>query len=179
MNSRIDLKSRPVNYNEPLYYEAFGFLQNEASLLDNKKWREWLTILSENLHYRMPVRTVPQSREPASEFSNEMYHFYDNYKTIAMRVERMYTELAWAEDPSSRTRRFITNVRVSELEDNKLEAKSYILLMRSQHDIAKYQMLSAERIDILVQTDSGLKMEKRDIYVDQTTLGVENLAVFL
>jgi hypothetical protein len=40
-------------------------------------------------------------------------------------------------------------------------------------------MLSAERIDILVQTDSGLKMEKRDIYVDQTTLGVENLAVFL
>ena len=36
MNSKIDLKSRPVNYNEPLYFEAFGFLQNEASLLDNK-----------------------------------------------------------------------------------------------------------------------------------------------
>ena len=179
MNSKIDLNKRPVNYNEPLYYEAFGFLQNEASLLDNKQWRDWLNILSENLSYKMPVRTVPQSREPNSEFSNEMYHFYDNYKTITMRVERMYTELAWAEDPSSRTRRFITNVRVSELEDNKLEVKSYILLMRSQHDIAKYQMLSAERIDILEQTVSGLKLEQRNIYADQTTLGVENLAVFL
>ncbi len=179
MNSHIDLKSRPVNYNEPLYYEAFGFLQNEASLLDNKQWKEWLKILDEKLSYKMPVRTVPQSREPQAEFSNEMYHFYDNYKTISMRVERMYTELAWAEDPSSRTRRFITNVRVSELEDNKLEVKSYILLMRSQHDIAKYQMLSAERKDILVQTDSGLKLESRVIYADQTTLGVENLAVFL
>ena len=51
--------------------------------------------------------------------------------------------------------------------------------MRSQHDIAKYQMLSAERIDILVQTEDGLKLEKRNIYADQTTLGVENLAVFL
>ena len=42
MNSKVDLKVRPVHYNEPLYYEAFGFLQNEASLLDNKLWREWL-----------------------------------------------------------------------------------------------------------------------------------------
>jgi PAH dioxygenase small subunit len=179
MNSKVDLKVRPVHYNEPLYYEAFGFLQNEASLLDNKLWRDWLNILSDKLSYRMPVRTVPQSREPQAEFSNEMYHFYDNFKTISMRVERMFTDLAWAEDPSSRTRRFITNVRVSELEDHKLEVKSYILLMRSQHDIAKYQMLSAERIDILVQKEDGLKLEKRDIYADQTTLGVENLAVFL
>ena len=31
--------------------------------------------------------------------------------------------------------------------------------MRSQHDIAKYQMLSAERIDILEQSDIGLKLE--------------------
>ena len=149
MNSKVDLKVRPVHYNEPLYYEAFGFLQNEASLLDNKLWRDWLNILSDKLSYRMPVRTVPHSREPQAEFSNEMYHFYDNYKTISMRVERMFTDLTWAEDPSSRTRRFITNVRVSELEDHKLEVKSYILLMRSQHDIAKYQMLSAERIEYL------------------------------
>ena len=47
MNSKVDLKVRPVHYNEPLYYEAFGFLQNEASLLDNKLWREWLNILSD------------------------------------------------------------------------------------------------------------------------------------
>jgi PAH dioxygenase small subunit len=179
METRVDLKKRPVNYNEPLYFEAFGFLQTEAEWLDNKQWKEWLTILSQNLSYKMPVRTVPQNREPGSEFSKDMFHFYDNYKTMELRVKRMYTELAWAEDPASRTRRFITNIRVSELDDNRLEVKSYILLMRSHIDNPKYQMLSAERIDILEPTDSGLKLARRDIYVDQTTLGVENLAVFL
>ena len=34
-------------------------------------------------------------------------------------------------------------------------------------------MLSAEKIDILVQTADGLKLETRDIYADQTTLGVK------
>ena len=34
-------------------------------------------------------------------------------------------------------------------------------------------MLSAERIDILVQKEDGLKLENRDIYADQTTLGVK------
>ena len=58
METRVDLKKRPVNYNEPLYFEAFGFLQTEAEWLDNKQWKEWLTILSQNLSYKMPVRTV-------------------------------------------------------------------------------------------------------------------------
>ena len=142
MNSKVDLKVRSVHYNEPLYYEAFGFLQNEASLLDNKLWRDWLNILSENLSYRMPVRTVPLSREPQAEFSNEMYHFYDNYKTIFNESGADVYRFSLGRRSSSRTRRFITNVRVSELEDHKLEVKSYILLMRSQHDIAKYQMLT-------------------------------------
>ena len=31
MNSKVDLKVRAVHYNQPLYYEAFGFLQNDFS----------------------------------------------------------------------------------------------------------------------------------------------------
>ncbi len=55
-----------------------------------------------------------------TQFSKDMFHFYENYKSIGLRIRRMETEYAWAEDPASRARRFVTNVRVSELDDNRL-----------------------------------------------------------
>ena len=39
----------------------------------------------------------------------------DTYASMRLRVDRLQTEHAWAEDPPSRTRRVVTNIRVREL----------------------------------------------------------------
>ncbi|MBT2654978.1 3-phenylpropionate/cinnamic acid dioxygenase subunit beta [Bacillus sp. ISL-18] len=178
MNGKIDLKSRPLGFTDPLYLEAYGFLVTEAAFLDNNQFQEWKSMLSEDLLYTMPVRTTHENVFQ-TQFSKDMFHFYENYRSIGLRIRRMETEYAWAEDPASRARRFVTNVRVSELEDNRLDVKSYQLVTRSRLDATDSQLLSMERCDLLEQTDSGLKLVKREIYADSTIIGMKNLQIFL
>ena len=57
---------------------------------------------------------------------------------------------AWTEDPPSRTRRFVTNVRVTApVMDDEVVARSYLLIYRSRGDVRPADLLSAERTDRL------------------------------
>ena len=178
MTGEVKVQGTLVNFNSPDYLEIYGFLLTEAALLDGNQFREWTNLLSEELNYVMPVRSTRENFIK-THFSNEMFHFNENYKSIILRVKRMETDYAWAEDPASRARRFITNVRVSRLEDNRFDVKSYILMTRNRLEAVEYQLLSAERCDIIEKTDEGLKLVKREIFADSTIIGMKNLQLFL
>jgi phthalate 3,4-dioxygenase beta subunit len=49
-----------------------------------------------------------------------------------MRVKRLATDHAWAEDPPSRTRHFVTNVRTFRPRADELYVESALLLFRSR-----------------------------------------------
>jgi 3-phenylpropionate/cinnamic acid dioxygenase small subunit len=95
-----------------------------------------------------------------------------------MRVDRLKSGDAWAEVPPSRTRHFVTNVRVRGGDDT-IEARSNLLLARTRGDEAVYQWLTAERVDTIVRRDGELRLLGRTIYLDATTLPTYNLAFFL
>lgn len=157
--------------------EVVAFLHVEAQLLDDRDFDGWLQLLHEELVYRMPVRaTRPEGQGP--EFSDDMHHFDDTRRTLAMRVDRLKSGDAWAEVPPSRTRHFVTNVRVRD-EGDSIEARSNLLLARTRGDEAVYQWLTAERADVLVRNEDGLRLLRRTIYLDATTLPTYNLAFFL
>ena len=157
--------------------EVVAFLHLEAQLLDDRDFDAWLELLDEDLVYRMPVRaTRPEGQGP--EFSHEMYHFDDTRRTLTMRVDRLKSGDAWAEVPPSRTRHFVTNVRVRS-RDDAIEARSNLLLARTRGDEAVYQWLTAERVDTIARRDGELRLLGRMIYLDATTLPTYNLAFFL
>jgi ethylbenzene dioxygenase beta subunit len=157
--------------------EVVAFLHLEAQLLDDRDFDRWLELLDEDLVYRMPVRaTRPEGQGP--EFSEVMYHFDDTRRTLRMRVDRLKSGDAWAEVPPSRTRHFVTNVRVS-AQDDAIQARSNLLLARTRGDEAVYQWLTAERVDTIVRRDGELRVIGRTIYLDATTLPTYNLAFFL
>ena len=56
---------------------------------------------------------------------------------------------------------------------------SYLALERSRFDVPDNERTTAERRDIWRQADSGYKLARREIIVDQATLGMSNFAVFL
>ena len=45
-----------VSPGDPRYSELQEFLFQEAELLDNGHFSEWLELMTEDIHYRMPVR---------------------------------------------------------------------------------------------------------------------------
>ena len=64
----------------------------------------------------MPVR-VTSAHSLDDSTLDDMDHIDEDRYSLDKRVERFETEHAWTEDPPSRTRHYVTNVRVTEGEE--------------------------------------------------------------
>lgn len=156
---------------------ALEWLEHEAELLDEGRFEEWLGLLTDDVEYSLPIR-LTRERKGGLDYHIGNQVFLDNRETLGLRVARLQTEFAWAEDPPSRTRRFVTNVRVRLTPDG-IAVRSYLLLFRSRKDDPVPEWFSAERRDLLRRTPEGLRLARRQILLDQATIGARNVAVLL
>lgn len=168
-------KQKPLLYADPDHQAAHQFLVEEAALLDAADYPGWLDLLTEDIRYVMPVRVTTARGAPVS---NGMGHFDEDLYALRKRVQRLATDHAWTEDPPSRTRHFVTNVRTFR-HDGGLEVESALLLFRSRGDTRDADLLSAGRTDRLRETSTGLKLARREITADEAVIRTQNLAVFL
>lgn len=153
-------------------------LFEEAALLDAGAFDAWLGLLAADVTYRMPVR-MTRERGQAPDASDEMQHFWEDRATLQLRVDRLRTEFAWAEDPPSRTRHFVSNIRVRPAgRAGEFDVSSYLLVYRSRGDLPA-DLISAERRDVWRETDAGWRLAARRILIDQATLATKNLGIFL
>ena len=168
-----------LSFTSATHHEAHEFLVREAELLDERRYRDWLDLLAPDIVYRMPVRvTAPETLEHG--LLEDMAHFDEDLYSLRKRIERFETGHAWTEDPPSRTRHFVTNVRTFDAAAaDEIVVKSYVLLFRSRGDIRDADLVSAERTDTLRRTDAGLRLARREILADESVLRTQNLAVFL
>jgi biphenyl 2,3-dioxygenase beta subunit len=158
------------------------FLYDEIALVDERKFEEWLTLFSEDVRYFVPVRTIQNLQGRDREFSrdNELAHVDDNLEGLKMRVRRLQTGFSWAEDPPSRTRHFITNIRVKRLEQGEIEATCNLLVYRGRSD-RQQDIFSAKRVDRLKShaDKTGFAISARTIYLDHTLLLTSGISIFL
>jgi len=170
---------KPLPFNDARHLQAHQFLVDEAYLLDAQQYTEWLDTLTEDIHYFMPVRVTTASAA-GFDTSPGMAHFDENKYSLNRRVARFATEHAWTEDPPSRLRHHITNVRTFACDDDQhLIVESAELLFRSRGDVNEAAFVSCGREDLLRRTGDPWKLARRTIYVDESVLRMQNLAVFL
>ena len=105
-------------FNDERHLLAHQLLVDEAYLLDAQQYDEWLDLLTEDIHYVMPVR-VTTALGAGFDTSPGMAHFDENKYSLSRRVARFLTEHAWTEDPPSRLRHYITNVRTFAADDRR------------------------------------------------------------
>jgi len=161
------------------HWECESFLFHEAELLDDNRVREWFGLLTDDLAYEMPIR-MTRERQKGGGFSERAFHMLEDHGSMKTRVDRLDSEYAWAEDPPSRTRRFVTNVRVDEGERaDEFEVRSNLLVYRGRYDAPAHQLISCERRDTLRRVDGALMLARRVVLLDQTTVATHNLAIFI
>lgn len=180
MQTRLDPgDQRSLSSGSDEYARAVDFLYREAELLDHRKHREWLGLLADDIQYVVPVRvTSPHSLDDSA--LDTMSHFDEDLYSLTKRVERFETEHAWAEDPPSRTRRFVTNVRCWKTDvAGEMLVRCNLLLFRSRGDVLGPDLLSAERTDLVRETNGGLLLARREVLLDESVLRTQNLAIFL
>lgn len=155
------------------------WLYDEAQLLDDIEFDDWFDLMHSSLRYQMPVRINKEGVE-RPDYSTEMFTFNDDIELLRLRVDRLKTDYAWAEIPPSRTRRFVSNVRVKDfVEGEKAVVKSYLLIYRSRSTDIQHDLISGERNDEFIFEEGKWKLSKRIFIVDQTTINTRNLAIFV
>lgn len=85
------------------------FLSWEAWLLDNWRLEEWMGLVTDDISY-----VVPASDCPDGDPQNSVVFINDDLTLLRGRITRLQSRHAHREFPTSRTRRFITNVLVDE-----------------------------------------------------------------
>jgi 3-phenylpropionate/cinnamic acid dioxygenase small subunit len=170
---------KPLPFNDSRHLQAHQFLVDEAYLLDAQLYEMWLDTLTDDVHYLMPVR-VTTARGAGFDTSPGMAHFDEDKHSLSRRVARFATEHAWTEDPPSRLRHFITNVRTFACgDDGHLIVESAELLFRSRGDVNESALVSCGREDLMRWCGEQWKLARRLIIADESVLRMQNLAVFL
>jgi len=171
-------RGRPLLYGDPAHLAAHQFLVEEAALLDAADYEGWLGLLTEDIRYLMPVR-VTTARGAGFDSLADMGHFDEDMYALRKRVQRLATDHAWTEDPPSRIRHFVTNVRTFGAGEHEWLVESALLMFRSRGDTRAADLVSAGRSDLLREGAGGLRLARREITVDESVLRTQNLAVFL
>jgi 3-phenylpropionate/cinnamic acid dioxygenase small subunit len=157
---------------------AERFLVLEARLLDDDRFGDWLGLLQPEITIRVPVRQT-RTVGIVREFSCTTFHLDEDRYSLEMRVARLSTDFAWAENPRSRCRRFVSNVDARYRTPTDIAVDSYLMLYRTRGDSGAHEILTGRREDILVLAGEHVRLHARTVYLDQTTLPVSSLSVFL
>jgi phthalate 3,4-dioxygenase subunit beta len=179
MNDDTGDFERALPHDDPRHLAAAHWLVEEAALLDARRWEAWLELLADDVRYVMPVR-VTTSVRGGGEVRGEMAHFDEDRYSLGKRVERLATEHAWTEDPPSRTRHLVTNIRTFATGTaDVLRVESAVLLFRSRGDTRPPEIVCAGRVDHLRANGGSYQLAERRIDVDEAVLRTQNLAIFL
>ncbi|SRR5579875_274698 len=163
--------------------EVEDFLYYEADLLDERRYEEWLTLLTDDIRYWMPIRkNVPYRDERGDITGEEDIAWIDDDKaTLTKRVRQIMTGVHWAEEPASRICHIISNVRLVEpgvaLDANELVVGSRFCVYRNRVE-TETDFLVGRRQDTLRRIDGALKLARRKIILDQNVLMAKNLTMF-
>lgn len=165
-------------YGGPEYDEVMAFLVDESDTLDSYRFDEWLQLLTSDVEYRMPVR-VNRMPKDGLGFVHEMEFMSEDLSSLQTRVRRLGTKQAWAEQPVSRTRHLITNVRVHRAEaPDAFDVVSNFMVARARWN-RPYDFFTGERHDTLRRDEGPLRLARRIVYFDQTELQSHNLSIVL
>lgn len=85
----------------------------------------------------------------------------------------------WTEDPPSRLRHYVANVRTFATDEPDHLVVDSGVLYRSRGDVREAAVLSAGREDLLRRTAGGWRLARRTILLDDSVLRSQNLAIFL
>jgi 3-phenylpropionate/cinnamic acid dioxygenase small subunit len=121
----------------------------------------------------MPVRRNVKFGDWDRELSDpesEISWFDEGKRTLLGRIRQLQTGVHWCEEPVSRVRHIISNVRVGEVNGDEVQVRSnfFCYLNRLHEEVVHYV---GERRDVLRRDPvTGWKIAKRTILLDQNVL---------
>jgi p-cumate 2,3-dioxygenase subunit beta len=143
--------------------EIEEFLIYESALLDEWRLEEWLALMAPDARYLVPPLDAPDA-----DHHDTLFLIADDRRTLASRVRQLLSGTTWAENPRSRTRRLVTNVRLLAAEGGEARATANFAVWRFQHEATDVYV--GQYRHLLVRGPSSLMFRERRAVLDLETL---------
>jgi p-cumate 2,3-dioxygenase beta subunit len=143
--------------------EVEDFIVQEAAILDEWRLDDWLTLFTEDARYMVPATDMPNA-DPKETLAI----INDDMARLRGRVERLKSRHAHREFPWSRTRRFITNVRIREIINEEILVNASFLVYRIRG--GQVDPLIGSYVYTLRRVDGALKIAARKAVLDLEAL---------
>jgi 3-phenylpropionate/cinnamic acid dioxygenase small subunit len=150
-----------------------NFIYHEAALMDDRRYEDWVDLMADDIHYFMPIRKNvkfgewdTENSDPASEIS-----WFDEGKGVLEgRVRQLMTGVHWAEEPVSRIRHIISNIRVTDVQGDLITATDNFFVWHNRL-LEEVNLFAGTRTNVLRRDpETGFKVVKRTILLDQNVL---------
>lgn len=146
------------------------FLFEEAELLDQRRYREWLDLFLPQFEYRVPARSHRQqdglkdnwaiARELSGD--DELPMVLHDRASMEAQIVRIESGRATSDTPPWFTTRLIAGVIAdTTAEANRFAVRSRFLIQRYKR--GREQFIAGSRQDVLVRTDTGWRIAGRTI----------------
>jgi 3-phenylpropionate/cinnamic acid dioxygenase small subunit len=173
-------RTGPALVGPELQHEIEQFLYYEAELLDERRYREWYDLMADDIHYWAPTRYNRTSRELDQENSSPhmVANFDDDKQSLGWRVTQYESGMHWAEDPPSRTRHIVSNVRIRPRERaDEYTVRSNFLCYRNRLE-TEVDIWVGQREDTLRRAGpAAFQVAERTILLDQSVILSKNMSV--
>ncbi|MDI2030213.1 3-phenylpropionate/cinnamic acid dioxygenase subunit beta [Saccharopolyspora sp. TS4A08] len=161
------------------------FLHAEADLLDDRRFKDWLELFTEDVTYFMPIRhnvKFGQHAERENTRSGEGISWFDEDKwTLGKRVDQILTGVHYAEEPLSRVCHLVSNVQLLAVREHdgqrEVDVRSRFLVYQNRVEYETY-LFVGKRTDTLRQSEQDWMIARREIILDQNVLLAKNLTTF-
>ncbi len=163
-----------------LLKEVEGFLYNEAELLDERHYSDWIELVADDVHYHMPIRRNVKFGEWDRENSRaglEVSWFDEDKRTLVGRVRQLETGIHWCEEPVSRVRHIVSNVQLVKSEGDEVHVRCRFVVYKNRVQDHE-DLFIGKREDVLRRDQTtGWKITSRKIILDQNVLLAKDMNI--
>ena len=153
--------------------EVEEFLYREAALLDAWQLDEWLALTTADCGYY-----VPPNDRPDADHRSTLFTVADDHSRLIERVKRLKDPAAHAEYPPSRTRRLISNVRITGHDGDTIGATANFVVYRFRRGDDRREYVGNYRFK-LRRENGALKIAERRAILDSEELGALGAVSFI
>jgi 3-phenylpropionate/cinnamic acid dioxygenase small subunit len=147
------------------------FIYHEADLMDEHRYDEWLALWTDDAHY-----WVPSGRDDIDP-KRELSLIYDDRVRLQVRITRLKSGFAHAQEPKSRMRRVVSNIVIKEVEDGEVVASSNFLLAELRR--GKQDIFAGRTIHRLRPDNGSFKLVSKKVVLVNNDEHIDNLTFLI
>jgi 3-phenylpropionate/cinnamic acid dioxygenase small subunit len=150
-------------------HDVQEFLQFEARLLNERQFEQWLTLLTDDVCFWVPLRHGQESGE------HEASLFFDHRELIEARINRLRHPRIWSQLPPVHAMRIVANSMLDEAyHDNATVHSQFIML---DFRLGTQRVFGGTYEHVLRNVDGQFRIARKTVRLVNCEAMLNNLAV--